>query len=156
MYLEEGEWPHPNIPKLPEQGFAEQKNTLDQKMQDGHMRLEESLPPEAPSTPMGQAAPTTYREQKTKIDSTNFRTYHQAVRMWGRLIICINKMRKIKTPDKIDPSIWNKAELKILKFTQKQYYKKEVRQLQKDEAKPHKSDLTKFNVFLDDPTSVFS
>ena len=45
LYLEEKKWPQPHIPKLPKQGLTELKNTMDLKIQDGHMGLEETPPP---------------------------------------------------------------------------------------------------------------
>ncbi len=149
LYLDEGKWPIPNIPKLPKQGYNEIKNTMDLKIQDGHMGLEESVHPEAPSPSVGQAALMVREEQENNMDPTNFRNYQEVIKVWGKAIIAVQKMQRMKISNQMNPNLWSKAELKVLKFTQEKYYKEEIKQLLKEGQVAQRSMLAKCNVFID-------
>ncbi len=58
-------------------------------------------------------------------------------------------MKQIPTQNNVAPAIWNEAETKILKFSQNQYYKDEIRHLRRDKRIPSKSNLTKLDIFRD-------
>ncbi len=150
LQLGEEDWPKPNIPKLPQNGYGEVKRTLDLKMQDGRMGFEdENLPSEAARPCLGQAALFVKPNVTTKMDPNHYTSYTKVIRGWMQLIILIRKLRKMQVTKEDHPSLWEEAETKVIPYTQKQYFQGELKQLRKSGSVPATSNLSNRNVFLD-------
>ncbi len=150
LQLGEEKWPKPSIPKLPQNGYGEVKGTLDLKTQDGRMGFEdEDLQDEAAHPPLGQAALLLQQKTETKMDPNHFTSYNKMVRTWMQLIKFIQKLRKVPNTNEEYTHLWKEAERKILKYTQKQYFKREITLLKDGKDIPLTSSLSKMNIFLD-------